>query len=192
MFKSPFGVCVVPVAVREKALLYCAYCGDLIDGEVVRCGCGLTYHRDCAERANWLCRRGHPISPRPPTTTKPVSLPPPVPLQLPLFPPPRPTTRNIPALVLSVAAALALVVPAILLLPAWVKATIAFVALLAMARNFLREMTQEIAREFGLAGTLLIIATALLMFLVLMGGLADFFLAILTIPLTLYIYRKLQ
>ena len=183
----------MPVVVREKALpQVCAYCRDPIDGEVVRCGCGLTYHRECAERANWLCIRAHPISPKPPTTTKPASLPPPVPLQLPLPPPPRPTMRNIPALVLSAAAALALVVPAILLLPAWFKAIIAFVALLAMARNFLREITQEIAREFGLAGTLLIIATALLMFLVLMGGLADFFLAILTIPLTLYIYRKLQ
>jgi len=67
MFKSPFGVCVVPVVVREKALpQVCAYCRDPIDGEVVRCGCGLTYHRECAERANWLCIRAHPISPRPP------------------------------------------------------------------------------------------------------------------------------
>jgi len=69
MFKFPFGVCTVPVVVRRAALpQICYYCRDPIDGGVVRCGCGLTYHRECAERANWLCIRAHPISPRPPTT----------------------------------------------------------------------------------------------------------------------------
>jgi len=67
MFKSPFGVSIMPVVVKEGVPQICAYCRDPIDGEVVRCGCGLTYHRDCAERANWLCVRAHPIRPRPPT-----------------------------------------------------------------------------------------------------------------------------
>jgi len=184
----------MPVVVEKAARQQiCAYCKDpIIDGEAfVRCGCGLTYHRDCAERANWLCIRAHPISPEPPTTTKP-ALPPPVPLQPPLPPPPRPTTRNIPALVLSVAAALALAISAILLLPAWVKALIVLVALLAMASDRLREMSQEMAQEFGPAGTLLIIVAIPFMFLVLIGGLADLFLILFAILLALYIYSKLR
>jgi len=70
VFKSFFGVSIMPVVVRRAALpQICRYCRDPIDGEdFVRCGCGLTYHRDCAEWANWLCIRGHPISHKPPTT----------------------------------------------------------------------------------------------------------------------------
>jgi len=72
MFKSPFGVCIMPVAVRRAALpQICYYCRDPIDGEdFVRCGCGLTYHRECAERAKWRCIRDHPISPKPLTISK--------------------------------------------------------------------------------------------------------------------------
>jgi len=188
----------VPVVVKEGVPQICAYCRDPIDGEVVRCGCGLTYHRDCAERANWLCIRAHPISPKPPTTTKP-TLPPPAPLQPPPLPPPRPTTRNIPALVLSVAAALALVIlviSAILLLPAWVKALIVLVILLVGLLSSLREMNLD--QEFGpagaLAGALLIIVAIPYMFLMLMGGLADLFLVLFAIVLAFllafYIYSK--